>query len=246
MTGSVLIIAGDDPTGHAGIRRDRKVCEKHEVNHFSVCTAKTFQTDNSYAGHEIISSVEFKKELKCLIGKDIVAVKIGMLGDENVVSEVCSFLKALKQTHSNFTIIWDPVFHSSSGGKLLTETGQKLALEKLLPLVDVITPNLDELLQMTPGLEKKDIENLAKSFHDQFQKSVYLKGGHSLEKSKDVFYDGEEMMVLESTVYDVKLRGTGCVLSTALAVGVAKGLSVREAAQFAKREIEKHFIQRAS
>ena len=137
----VLTIAGFDPSSGAGITADIKTIAAHDCYGISCITALTVQ---STRGVRRVESVDPKivgatlEELVSDISLD--AVHIGMLNNESIVAVVADFLARKPLPH----VVLDPILRSSSGADLLNPAGTRLLLERLIPLVEVVTPNLDE------------------------------------------------------------------------------------------------------
>lgn len=238
---TILLLSGYDPTGNAGILRDIEICKIARKKFFPVITAFTFQTDKKYLGTRISKPIYFQKCLAHVDAKKIAAVKIGMLGNHHVIGFVIRLLKKIKQQSPKIKVVWDPVFESTSGGKLLTRKGRLLAQKKLIPLVDIVTPNVPEAKLMTGS---KNHDELCKKFFKLYHKPVFLKGGHLKSKSRDFFYDGKIEKILSSKPYARKIRGTGCALSTRLSCHLANGESLWRACQKTKKFMNRIFLEK--
>lgn len=230
----ILLLSGFDPTGNAGILRDIQVCKISKKKFLPVITAFAFQTDKKYLGTFIPEPGYFKKCSRMIDVKikKIRAVKIGMLGDERVISFVLRLLEKIKDVSPQTRVVWDPVFESSSGGKLLTTPGRLLAQKELIKHVDIVTPNVPEAQTLTAS---KNVDHLCDVFFKLYHKPVYLKGGHLQSKSSDFFYDGKKLKILGGKRKNKNIRGTGCLFSTRLACHLASGESLWQASQNAKK-----------
>lgn len=235
---TILLLSGHDPTGNAGILRDIEICKISRKKFFPIITAFTFQTNKKYLGTHISKPDYFQKRLAYMDAKKITAVKIGMLGDHHVIGFVIRLLKKIKRQSPKIKVVWDPVFESTSGGKLLTSKGRVLAQKKLISLVDIVTPNIPEAKLMTAS---KNHEELCKKFFKLYHKPIFLKGGHLKSKSRDFFYDGKIAKILSSKPYAKKIRGTGCILATRLACHLANGDSLWLACQKTKKFMNRIF-----
>lgn len=243
MHKKILIIAGFDPTGNAGLLKDSEICKIHGYKSFVWPTALACQTDTRYLKTFPTPISHLKVLWNNLPKSKIAAVKIGMLCNEDIVRFVSSTLKQLRKINPKLPIIWDPVLFSSSGGKLLSDKGLKLALREILPLLTVITPNAVELCQLTNTKFKSnlDAKKLSHIFFKMWHVPVYLKGGHLNTKSKDVFFDGVQFAIYSSKVSAKKIRGTGCTHATALACNLSRKMSLKMALHKSKIFMSKIF-----
>lgn len=233
----VLLVGGIDPTGHAGLFRDAWVCDKLHVPYFLYPTALTAQNDKKYFGTQIPSTDFFRSLEKAMPLNDIGVVKIGMLASAQVVKRVVALIQKIKNFRSDICVIWDPVFYSSSGGELLSAEGRALAIQSLLPLCNLVTPNALEM-PLLLGLSVRVSaapEVWTYEFVKRFSCAVYLKGGHLRQKSIDYFQDEYGLKVLSSKTSAKQMRGTGCALATMIACYLVRGENLLSASQKAKR-----------
>lgn len=233
----VLTIAGFDPSSGAGASADLKTIAAHECFGIACISALTVQ---STKGVRRVVEVEPKIVSETLdeLASDfsVEAVHIGMLGSEPVVSAVVAFLASARLSH----VVLDPILKSSSGADLLDSGGKRLLLEKLLPLAEVVTPNLDEAAALT-GLPVTNLDQMrgaAKRLHALGAASVVVTGGH-LEKATDLLSfttaRGFETEVFKADRQRSKsTHGTGCAFSTALACHLAHGRGIPEAVLLSK------------
>src|SRR5271166_5640750 len=136
----VLTIAGFDPSSGAGITADIKTIAAHECYGVSCITALTIQSTRGVRRVEGVDPKIVAETLQELVSDVTVdAVHIGMLGNEQVASVVADFLDQTKLPN----VVLDPILRSSSGAELLDSAGKQLLLERLIPMVEVVTPNLD-------------------------------------------------------------------------------------------------------
>ena len=230
----VLTIAGFDPSSGAGVTADIKTIAAHGCYGVSAITALTVQ---STAGVRGVFPVDPKLLLHTLeeLQRDVKvsAVHIGMLGSGKVVSEIAEFLREARLKN----VVLDPVFRSSSGATLLDEPGVQLMVQRLLPLADVITPNVDEAAALT-GLEVKDPAQMklaAARMHEMGAKSVVVTGGHLSQAIDMLSLKGDQVQTYRADRVDSpNTHGTGCAFSTAIACQLALGQSLPMAALLAK------------
>lgn len=225
-----LTIAGSDSGGGAGIQADIKTFAAHGVHGSSAIVALTAQnTAEVRAIHDvpegfIISQIDAVLED---IGAD--AVKIGMLSTSSIISTVAAALKK----HKCRNIILDPVMVAASGAKLLEDSAIDALKRGLIPLADILTPNIPEA-EILVGMDiatQEEVKQAAERILSLGCKAVLMKGGHLTGKEKvtDIlFTDGKEL-IMEHPRLDGEGHGTGCTLSSAIAANLAKGLSPEDA-----------------
>jgi hydroxymethylpyrimidine/phosphomethylpyrimidine kinase len=245
MKKSLVLIGGLDPTGHAGILADARVLEEMGLPYFTVVTALTAQTDKNFFGWEGCSSGFFRRQLQSC-GKNIAGVKIGMIGNTGLIGPLVAWLDRVKPRH----VIWDPVFQSSSGGKLISAKEWNRDLEKLLRRVTVWTPNIPEAQWILdrPIHNIMDMESAISDLHAHFpvasplrgaaQRWILLKGGHLPQKQKrvvDLLSDGKKIRRFSGKRLKKNPRGTGCTLASALLAYLAQGKPPTDAVRLARR-----------
>ncbi|MEM8687897.1 MAG: bifunctional hydroxymethylpyrimidine kinase/phosphomethylpyrimidine kinase [Pseudomonadota bacterium] len=233
---TALTIAGSDSGGGAGIQADLKTFSALGVYGCSVITALTAQNTQTVSGVMDVPAEFIRQQIDAVFSDiDVHAVKIGMLSVPETIEVVADGLKR----HGARNIVLDPVMVAKSGDALLQPHAVEAVREILLPLADLITPNLPEaaaLLGEGPVTETGDMHNAASALMALGPKAVLLKGGHlSGDESPDVLMDAEGAEVLHSTRINTRhTHGTGCTLSSAIAAGLAKGKTARQAVGDAK------------
>ena len=223
---NVLTIAGVDPSGGAGVLADVKVMSALGTFATGVIAALTAQNTKAVTGVMPVPAAFVKEQMDTLFADvRIDAVKIGMLGAQDVMAAVAQALRA----HEAPKIVLDTVAFFK---------------EELLPLADVITPNLPEasVLLGHDVRDMKDMYAAAQELWDMCggKTAVYLKGGHSVEETlRDVFYDGKAFIDLDGPrVHTKNTHGTGCSLSSAIAALWARTEDLPQAVRLARRYIE--------
>lgn len=218
MIFNCLSIAGTDPSGGAGMQADLKTFSALGTYGMSVVTAVVAQNTQGVDGVHQLSGEFVTQQLDVLLHDVRVdSVKIGMLGSVDVVQAVTNFIKRYNPPY----IILDPVMISSSGSRLLEENAIDAMREELLPLVDLVTPNLPEaacLLGVSEATnETKMLEQLEEL--SRLSSGVLLKGGHLIGvQSVDLLkIDGEVTRLSTPRIQTTNTRGTGCTLSAAIA-----------------------------
>jgi hydroxymethylpyrimidine/phosphomethylpyrimidine kinase len=235
----VLVIAGFDPSGGAGIAADLKTISAHNLYGVAAMTALTVQSTKGVLSVHPIPSATLRAQLDALVA-DVkpVAIKIGMLANRGNAQVVAEFLDAHKFTN----IVLDPVIKPSSGGiDLLDAGGVKFLTEELLKRANLVTPNIAEAALLS-GLPIKDLagmEAAARKIVEGGAKAVIVKGGH-MEKPVDVLFDGTEMFTFGGDqVKTLNTHGSGCTFASAIASQLATGRPLREAVLLAKTYVQK-------
>jgi hydroxymethylpyrimidine/phosphomethylpyrimidine kinase len=245
----ILTIAGFDPSSGAGVTADIKTIAAHSCYGVACVTALTVQSTAGVVRVEAVDPAlvtDILEEIAADI--PISAVHIGMLGTAKVLKAVAEFLSerrgraglADKSQGKLRNVVLDPILKSSSGAELLDAAGTRLLIEKLIPLADVITPNVDEAAVLT-GLRVTDLDEMraaAAKLHRMGSAAVVVTGGH-LEKAIDVLSfttkDGIEQEVFKAERQrSNSTHGTGCAFATAMACHLALGRGLAEAALLAK------------
>lgn len=230
----VLTIAGSDCSGGAGIQADIKTITTHGMYAMSVITAVTAQNTLGVDGIESISPEIVTKQLESVF-EDIFpdAVKIGMVQNSATIEAIADSLEKYKPRH----IVLDTVMVSTSGKKLLEEEAVEALESRLLPLADIITPNIPEA-QVLSGVIIQDKETrvkAAKEIAKKYSGAILIKGGHDKDNADDLLYDkGEEIWYPGVRIENPNTHGTGCTLSSAIACELAKGSSMDMALKAAK------------
>lgn len=233
----VLTVAGFDPSSGAGITADIKTIAAHECYGVACITALTVQSTQGVRRVQGVAPDIVRQTLNELASDlEITAVHIGMLGNTGVVRAVGDFLAQARLPH----VVLDPILKSSSGTDLLDPAGTRLMVEKLIPLSEVITPNLDEASALTGRTVTtlEEMKEAASQLHDMGATNVVVTGGH-LEKAVDLlsFSRGkatEQEIFKAERQRSSSTHGTGCAFATALACHLAHGRGLPEAVLLAK------------
>ena len=234
-----LTIAGSDCSGGAGIQADLKTFSAYGVFGMSVITAITAQNTQGVTAVQNIDADMVSKQIAAIFDDiDVDAVKIGMVSDASIIKMIAEDLKKYQAKN----IVLDPVMISKSGFDLLQPEAREALIEHLLPLADIITPNLPEAeVLVGKKLETiKDMEKAALVIHNMGVQNVLIKGGHRSKElsAVDILFDGRKITQFESERIDTKnTHGTGCTLSSAITANLARGLNMIEAVGEAKEYI---------
>jgi hydroxymethylpyrimidine/phosphomethylpyrimidine kinase len=232
----VLVVAGYDQSGGAGVLADVKTLETHGVYGYAVCTGFTFQNERVIGRVEWFSEKDIREQIDlCFASAFFEWVKIGIVRSVDMIG---SIIGHLRQHNPAIRIVLDPVIRASSGmdfweGKDADAFGAVAAQCYLL------TPNWEEIGWLYPG---KEIPGQCRELTRSSGCSLYLKGGHNpVSPGRDYLWTGGEVQVLDpgvepATVYPK--HGSGCVLSSSLAANLSLGYSLPIAAGLSKRYIE--------
>lgn len=244
----VLTIAGSDSGGGAGIQADIKAISAMGCYAASAITAVTVQnTLGVQAVHPVPLDI-LEGQIEAVlsdIGTD--AIKIGMLHSADVVNLVADMLEKYRIKN----VVLDPVMVSTSGHRLIEENAVEVIKARLIPLAQVITPNIPEA-EILAGCRiacQADFDETARKLSDDSKVSVLLKAGHlDGESLVDYFYNAEDDTMTRLPSERIRTRnthGTGCTLSSAFAAALAKGEDLTCAARSAKAYIEQAIISGA-
>lgn len=234
---TALTIAGSDSSGGAGIQADIKTMTLNGVYASSCITAITAQNTQGVRSVQEVDPGILRDQLD-MVFEDIFpdAVKIGMVSSKTLIQVIAEALSR----HKARKIVLDPVMVATSGARLMEEAALESLVKDLLPLADLITPNIPEG-EILAGHEIKspqDMEKMAKKIGEDYGVAVLLKGGHQISTANDLLYDGEGITwFYGERVDNPNTHGTGCTLSSAIAANLAKGLSMEEAVKEAKAYI---------
>ena len=233
-----LTIAGSDSSGGAGIQADLKTFTAFGVYGASVLTALTAQNTHGVTGILAVPPEFVTQQIDAVAGDlRVSAVKTGMLND---CATVLAVVEGLRR-HGLAPIVVDPVMVATSGDMLLQDDAVEAVRAELLPLADVITPNLPEAARLLGLDAAQDVAGMraqAQALLALGPRAVLLKGGHgSGSEAVDIFVArGHDPVRLALPRVDTaNTHGTGCTLSAAIAAGLAKGESLIQAAEAAKR-----------
>lgn len=236
---NLLICAGLDPSGGAGVIADVRVATALGIRPVAIVTALTVQDTTGVRDHHALDADVIREQLEVLLSDvEVHAVKIGMIGSTEIA---LAMAKALELTGA--PVVWDPVTHPSNGAPWYMDKLFGEAVAALAPHVTLLTPNAKELAWMT--------EREIGSFDDAIEAgaalaarhgvAVLVKGGHLARRpddkeSVDVLIDGalREHLVGPRIPRGEHVHGTGCALSTAIAAELAKGEPLLAACRVAK------------
>ncbi len=228
----ILIIAGSDSSGGAGIQADIKTVTALGCYAMTAVTAITAQNTTGVKSIIPIKSKEIEKQI-LFTSKDIKpdAIKIGMLHSSDVIFSVIRALRKIKTKK----IILDPVMVAKGGIKLINNGSIKTLREKLIRKVHLLTPNIPETEVLTE-IKIKSLEDMIHAANILLKfgvKNILIKGGHRNTKTmQDVFLNKKELKIFSSKKIKTKnTHGTGCTLSSAIATFFACGKSLNKSCE---------------
>ena len=234
---TALTISGSDSSGGAGIQADIKTMTANGVFAMSAVTALTAQNTTGVTGIMEVSPEFLKEQIDCIftdIRPD--AVKIGMVSSAELIRAIAEKLKEYQAEN----IVVDPVMVATSGAKLISDDAIGTLKEALLPMADILTPNIPEA-EVLSGMEVKTEEDMVKAAEKisrTYHCAVLLKGGHQLNDANDLLCRGEEhRWFYGKRIDNPNTHGTGCTLSSAIASNLAKGFDMETAVERAKAYI---------
>ena len=256
-----LTIAGFDPSGGAGVLADARTFAAFGFQAVAVVTSLTFQNTARVFGAIHQTGEAVRAQLKPLLEDDSIAcTKTGMLPTRDVVLEVA---RLFRETDLPRPVV-DPVMLSSSGHRLMEEAALDALIAELLPLAQLITPNVPEAetLARTTIRSEADMRRAAATIRELGARAVLIKGGHlrgqkaegrrqkagrgrhepgtakaqdESDEAIDVLdNEGKVTVFRKSRVHGAQLRGTGCILSAAIAAGLGKGMTLEDSVGVAK------------
>ena len=235
---AVLVLAGLDPSGGAGLLADAEAIREAGAWPLCVATALTVQTSRRARRWEPVAvSLVLERARALLEEEPVAAIKVGMLGTSEMAQAVRRLI-----TEARLPAVLDPVLRASSGAPLFLGAPAEL----IMPGV-VITPNLDEA-QALLGLPARpeDVDAMAAAGQllvAMGARAALVKGGHLAGMAIDVLCDGGLPVPLAGARLPGSARGTGCRLASALAARLALGDSLRDAAHLAKEQVRRYLLK---
>ncbi|MGO1118401.1 bifunctional hydroxymethylpyrimidine kinase/phosphomethylpyrimidine kinase [Rhodovibrionaceae bacterium A322] len=230
MKGRVLIIAGSDSSGGAGIQADIKTVTALDGYAMTAITALTAQNTQGVQGVVGVDPDFIKQQMhSCLDDIGVDAIKTGMLHSIPVIEAVA---EVIKERCQDIPVVVDPVMVAQSGASLLDPAAVNVMSRDMALVADVLTPNVPEAEKLSGMTVKspEDMREAADMLMTLGPKAVLLKGGHleSLKKVTDVLASDSGQIVFEDERLKVtETHGTGCTLASALATGLAQGMSLK-------------------
>lgn len=228
-----LTIAGSDSGGGAGVQADLKTFHAHGVHGLSVICAITSQNTRGVTAVHPVPLTHIRSQIEAVFDDfPISAVKTGMLGNAATVRLVAKMLRKYKPAW----LVVDPVMVSTSGSRLLDENAVEAMIQELIPLADVLTPNLPEAEALLGHVLRtpKQLHDAGRTLRALGAHGVLLKGGHGRGHDLvDTYFDERGSMTVRHARLPREGHGTGCTLASAIACGLATGQTARQAVRHA-------------
>ncbi len=234
---TAMTIAGVDSGGGAGIAADLKTFAALGVHGTCVITSVTAQNTKGVLNSFDIPTEFIEEQFEAVVEDiKIDCAKTGMLSSPEIVRTVAKLVKKQK-----LKLVIDPVMAAEAGGKLLKDEAAGVLIDELLPLAEVMTPNVSEAEKLSGFKIRsiRDAEKAARRIHELGAKAVIVKGGHL--EGTDVLFDGSYTYI-DGTLVKGGTHGSGCTHSSALTAELAKGTPLVEAAQRAKKFVERAIL----
>lgn len=229
----IWCIGAIDSSGGAGLHADIRAATSLSVHSALITTAITVQSHAEVDDSDVVNSAVLEQTMQ-LLGSERMpdAVKIGVVASDEQARVIHDCLQAIKQTHADVSVIWDPVFTSSSGGKLSQLTGT--GIHYILSVSDLITPNIHEsaLLAGTVIEDDDELQQAIVRLTDRYPLNVLVTGGHHHVQNPPVdilFSRGNHIRYQHRERLSGDVRGSGCTLATAIASARAKGYPLEDA-----------------
>jgi len=242
---TVLVIAGSDSSGGAGITRDAQTLARLGGRVLPVLTAVTVQTDARVSAVQVVLAQLVRAQMAAAFSTQTVqAIKTGMLATRAIVLAVAAALPAAPPP-----IVVDPVLSSSSGEELLDSAGREALCTALLPRTSLLTPNIPEaaaLLGTQPATTEDQLLRQAQALLGLGPAAVLLKGGHAEgPEAVDLLLMREAAPLwLRAPRINATRRGTGCALASAIAAGLGSGLDLPAACAQARAHVLQLLLER--
>lgn len=233
-TPRVLIIAGSDSGGEAGIQADLKTVSALGAFGMTAITALTAQNTTGVYGVLAIEPKFVVRQIEaCVSDLGCDAVKTGMLANAEIIHAVAAPISG----HRLRPLVVDPVMIAKSGASLLNPDTIEALKTQFLSLATVVTPNLHEAGALT-GRDIKTVAQMkeaARAIHQLGPENVVVKGGHLEGIAADILYDGDQFTEFRVQRIDTKnTHGTGCIFASAIAASLAQKKTVRESVAAAR------------
>jgi hydroxymethylpyrimidine/phosphomethylpyrimidine kinase len=234
----VLVIAGTDSSGGAGLARDLRTLVELQTRALCAVTAVTAQSDSGVLGIHVVPAPLVRAQIAAAFATCRVdAVKIGMLANADTVRAVAEALRA----HASVPVVLDPVLASSSGTALLDIPGREALRTSLMPQVTLLTPNIPEaaiLLGTDPATSEAQMLSQAHALLAWGARAILIKGGHGVgREAVDLLVSAQATDRLAVARMAASCRGTGCALASAVAASLATGAPLDTACILAKEYV---------
>jgi hydroxymethylpyrimidine/phosphomethylpyrimidine kinase len=243
LKSKILIIAGSDSSGGAGIQADIKTVTALGSYAMTAITAITCQNTKGVKAINSVPTKHLQKQITMVL-EDIGAnaVKIGMLHNTSIIKSIYKILKKYKIKN----IVLDPVMIAKGGSRLVNRSSIKYLIKLLLPMCNVITPNIPEAEVLTGYsiTNKEDMIKAAKKIISMGAENVLLKGGHLKNKMIfDILVSKKTIKVFSKRKIKTKnIHGTGCTLSSALATCLSQKKSMVKSCEISLKYVDQAIL----
>ena len=240
---TALTIAGSDSSGGAGIQADLKTFAAHYLYGTSALTAVTAQNTTGVTMMEVLPASLVAAQIDA-VAVDIppAATKIGMLANADIVAAVADAISRHRLPH----IVLDTVMVAKGGARLLNDDAIETMCGRLVPLAEIVTPNIPEAERLTGEsiTSVKEMGEAARQIAELGAKAVLVKGGHLSGDATDVLLIRGRITELKGTRLKTRnTHGTGCTMSAAIAARLAHGEPLEQAVQIAKDYVRRAIDQ---
>jgi hydroxymethylpyrimidine kinase/phosphomethylpyrimidine kinase len=233
---NALTIAGFDPSGGAGVLADARTFAAFGYRPSAVITSITFQNDKCGRGAMHQTAAVVRDQISTLLDEfSYACVKVGMLPTREVIRQVAG----LFQQDDVPSAIVDPVMITSSGLRLMQEDALEMFISEMLPVARLVTPNIPEAAALSGVTisNEAQMEQAARIIRRLGARAVLIKGGHLKDPGEaiDFLDDAGQVTVFRAPFLPgVRLRGSGCILSSGIAAGLGKGNTLEDSVRQAK------------
>ncbi|MFZ6849697.1 bifunctional hydroxymethylpyrimidine kinase/phosphomethylpyrimidine kinase [Undibacterium sp. RuRC25W] len=243
----VLVFAGHDPSGGAGIQADIEAIAAQGAHALPVITALTVQdNDHAYAVHAVDAQIILQQAMTLVAKIPVSVVKIGIVAHKKNAATIARFIQQLKQKQPALHVVLDPVLGSGHGDRLSLDDAVE-AIQPLLNVATLITPNLPELLRLAPT--STGFVEQAQRLLQSTAADVLVKGGHGSEAQvKNIWYQAQHLQAAQEWLWPRltgEFHGSGCTLASAiagrLAMGESLGLALDRAQQYTQEALHQAY-----
>jgi hydroxymethylpyrimidine/phosphomethylpyrimidine kinase len=230
----VLVFAGHDPSGGAGIHADIEAIRAQGVHALTVITALTEQDNDRVYGVEPLEAASVSQKARTLVRKiPVSAIKIGIVGSRTNALAIAELIRELRTAQASLPVVLDPVLSSGHGDALALENAVN-SIEPLLALADLITPNLPEAKKLRPHAQNK--QEQAQQLFQAGCQHVLIKGGHGETDSiRNIWFSPGQMTEWDTPRLPAEFHGSGCTLASAIAAQLALGQNMGAAIEHGLR-----------
>jgi hydroxymethylpyrimidine/phosphomethylpyrimidine kinase len=245
VRGRVLIVAGSDPSGGAGIQADIKTVTALGGYAMTAITALTAQNTLGVFGVHAVPIPFIQQQMRlCIEDIGVDCVKTGMLHSAEVIDAVCDVLDAMAPA---VPLVVDPVMVAKGGASLLADDAKATLKRRLALIASVITPNVPEAESLA-GMRIHSEDDMVRAAHALLTlgaPAVFLKGGHMPgNRVRDVLVHEDDVEWFEQPRIETRhTHGTGCTLASAIATGLAQGLALRDAVARAQAYVHEAIVR---